>query len=103
MPKRANQLAEAAAADAVPKAKKKASVAEKKPKVARKGAVEGSGPSTKVKPNRRSEETIANILEYSVNTIYVYKMRIKAKALLPSDQFDHKIMDIKAVDLGNKQ
>ena len=26
-------------------------------------------------------ETIANILEYSVNTIYVYKMRIKAKAL----------------------
>lgn len=48
-------------------------------------------------------ETIANILEYSVNTIYVYKMRIKAKALVPSDQFDHKIMDIKAVDLVNKQ
>ena len=44
-------------------------------------------------------ETIANILEYSVNTIYVYKMRIKAKALVPSDQFDHKIMAIKAVDL----
>lgn len=43
-------------------------------------------------------ETIANILEYSVNTIYVYKMRIKAKALVPSDQFDHKIMAIKAVD-----
>lgn len=48
-------------------------------------------------------ETIANILEYSVNTIYVYKMRIKAKALVPSDQFDHKIMDIKAIDLVNKQ
>jgi len=47
-------------------------------------------------------ETIANILEYSVNTIYVYKMRIKAKALVPSDQFDHRIMDIKAVDLFNK-
>lgn len=43
-------------------------------------------------------ETIANILEYSVNTIYVYKMRIKAKALVPSDQFDHKVMAIKAVD-----
>lgn len=43
-------------------------------------------------------ETIANILEYSVNTIYVYKMRIKAKALVPSDQFDQKIMSIKAVD-----
>ena len=47
-------------------------------------------------------ETIANILEYSVNTIYVYKMRIKAKAIVPSDQFDHRIMDIKAVDLLNK-
>lgn len=47
-------------------------------------------------------ETIANILEYSVNTIYVYKMRIKAKALVPSDQFDHKIMAIKAVDVLNK-
>jgi len=47
-------------------------------------------------------ETIANILEYSVNTIYVYKMRIKAKALVPSDQFDQKIMDIKAVDVSNK-
>jgi hypothetical protein len=47
-------------------------------------------------------ETIANILEYSVNTIYVYKMRIKAKALVPSDQFDHKIMAIKAVELSVK-
>lgn len=45
-------------------------------------------------------ETIANILEYSVNTIYVYKMRIKAKSLVPGDQFDHRIMDIKAVDAG---
>jgi hypothetical protein len=47
-------------------------------------------------------ETIANILEYSVNTIYVYKMRIKAKALVPSEQFDHKIMDIKAVEVLDK-
>jgi hypothetical protein len=44
-------------------------------------------------------ETIANILEYSVNTIYVYKMRIKAKALVPSDEFDHRIMDIKAIEV----
>lgn len=43
-------------------------------------------------------ETIAKILEYSVNTIYVYKMRIKAKALNP-DLFEQRIMDIKAVDL----
>ncbi|MET3979367.1 DNA-binding CsgD family transcriptional regulator [Mucilaginibacter sp. UYP25] len=41
-------------------------------------------------------ETIAKILEYSVNTIYVYKMRIKAKAKNP-DQFEQCIMDIKAV------
>lgn len=47
-------------------------------------------------------ETIANILEYSVNTIYVYKMRIKAKALVQSEQFDQKIMSIKAVDLLNR-
>ncbi|MGZ3871336.1 MAG: DUF6377 domain-containing protein [Mucilaginibacter sp.] len=47
-------------------------------------------------------ETIANILEYSVNTIYVYKMRIKAKATVPSDQFDQKIMSIKAVELLNR-
>nr|WP_294947765.1 DUF6377 domain-containing protein [uncultured Mucilaginibacter sp.] len=42
-------------------------------------------------------DTIAKILEYSVNTIYVYKMRIKAKSKSP-DQFEHRIMDIKAVD-----
>lgn len=47
-------------------------------------------------------ETIANILEYSANTIYVYKMRIKAKAIVPSDQFDQKIMSIKAVEVLNK-
>jgi hypothetical protein len=41
-------------------------------------------------------ETIAKILEYSVNTIYVYKMRIKAKSKNP-EQFEQCIMDIKAV------
>ncbi len=43
-------------------------------------------------------QAIANILEYSVNTIYVYKMRIKAKAIVSSDQFDQKIMSVRAVD-----
>lgn len=47
-------------------------------------------------------ETIAKILEYSEKTIYVYKMRIKAKAIIPGDQFDHRIMQIKAVDTQNK-
>jgi hypothetical protein len=30
-------------------------------------------------------ETIAGILEYSANTIYVYKMRIKARLNMPAD------------------
>jgi hypothetical protein len=47
-------------------------------------------------------ETIASILEYSVNTVYVYKMRIKAKALIPGDQFDQKIMAIKAIETLGK-
>ncbi|MDB5109720.1 MAG: hypothetical protein JWR67_834, partial [Mucilaginibacter sp.] len=34
---------------------------------------------------------------YSEKTIYVYKMRIKAKAIDPVE-FDHHIMAIKAVD-----
>jgi len=46
-------------------------------------------------------ETIAKILEYSEKTIYVYKMRIKAKAIIPGDDFDHQIMAIKAVDPSN--
>jgi hypothetical protein len=46
-------------------------------------------------------ETIAKILEYSEKTIYVYKMRIKAKAIIPGDDFDHQIMAIKAVDASN--
>jgi hypothetical protein len=42
-------------------------------------------------------EAIATILEYSVNTIYVYKMRIKAKANVSGDEFDQVIMSVKAV------
>jgi hypothetical protein len=42
-------------------------------------------------------EKIAHILEYSVNTIYNYKARIKAKSLISNDEFEHAIMEIKAV------
>ena len=45
-----------------------------------------------------NNQAIANILEYSVNTIYVYKMRIKAKATVSGEQFDRTIMEVKAVD-----
>lgn len=43
-------------------------------------------------------QAIANILEYSEKTIYVYKMRLKAKALIHGDDFDARIMAIKAVE-----
>ncbi|MVN91716.1 DUF6377 domain-containing protein [Mucilaginibacter aquatilis] len=42
-------------------------------------------------------QAVANILEYTEKTIYVYKMRIKAKAKIHGDEFDHHIMSIKAV------
>lgn len=41
--------------------------------------------------------TIAAILEYSENTIYVYKMRIKAKSVVSGEEFDKSIMSVKAV------
>lgn len=41
-------------------------------------------------------EKIANILEYSVNTIYNYKARIKSKSKIPNDDFEAAILAIKA-------
>ncbi|MDB5133785.1 MAG: Transcriptional regulator [Mucilaginibacter sp.] len=41
-------------------------------------------------------EKIANILEYSVNTIYNYKARIKSKSKISNDDFEQAIMAIKA-------
>ncbi|RPD38564.1 DUF6377 domain-containing protein [Chitinophaga barathri] len=40
-------------------------------------------------------EKIARILEYSVNTIYAYKTRIRNKSTLPNDEFEDRIMQIK--------
>ncbi|MDQ3536352.1 MAG: DUF6377 domain-containing protein [Bacteroidota bacterium] len=42
-------------------------------------------------------EKIAKILGYSVNTIYSYKTKIKNKSLIPNEQFEQKIMDIKGL------
>jgi hypothetical protein len=42
-------------------------------------------------------EKIAQILEYSVNTIYAYKTRIKSKSIIPNDEFEARIMEIKSV------
>ena len=42
-------------------------------------------------------EKIAKILNYSVNTIYTYKTKVKSKSLLPNDEFEKKIMEIQTV------
>lgn len=42
-------------------------------------------------------EKIASFLNYSVNTIYAYKTKIKAKAARPSDQFKQKVLEIKSI------
>jgi hypothetical protein len=42
-------------------------------------------------------EKIASFLDYSVNTIYAYKTKIKSKANCPSDEFKRKILEIKSI------
>ena len=41
---------------------------------------------------------IAKILDYSVSTVYTYKMRIKSRAQVPAQDFEQKIMEIKFID-----
>lgn len=42
-------------------------------------------------------ETIAKILNYSVNTIYTYKTKVKNRSFVPNDEFEDRVMCIKAV------
>jgi len=42
-------------------------------------------------------EKIAKFLDYSVNTIYTYKTKLKHKAIVPRETFDDQIMAIKAL------
>ncbi|WP_276480160.1 DUF6377 domain-containing protein [Paraflavitalea pollutisoli] len=42
-------------------------------------------------------EKIARILEYSVNTINTYKTRIKNKSIVPNEDFEHRIMEIRSI------
>ncbi len=42
-------------------------------------------------------DQIARILEYSVNTIYAYKTKIKKRSLVPNEDFEDRIMTIKAL------
>lgn len=41
-------------------------------------------------------EQIAKILEYSVRTIYNYKTRVKNRSILSNEEFEQKVMEIKA-------
>ena len=40
-------------------------------------------------------EKISKILDYSVTTIYTYKTRIRSKSVVPNDEFDKRIMEIR--------
>jgi len=44
-------------------------------------------------------ESIARILQYSSKTVYVYKMRLKAKSIYPAAEFDQRLMQIQAVEM----
>ncbi|WP_241739214.1 DUF6377 domain-containing protein [Pontibacter beigongshangensis] len=41
-------------------------------------------------------EQIARILEYSVSTIYNYKTKVRNRSILPNEEFERRIMEIKA-------
>jgi len=42
-------------------------------------------------------DKIAQILEYSVNTIYAYKTRIKNRSMVPNDEFESRILEIQGI------
>ena len=41
-----------------------------------------------------NNEMIAAILEFTVNTVYTYRFRLRSKALVPADDFEQRIMGI---------
>lgn len=41
-------------------------------------------------------DRLANILGYSVNTIYAYKNRIKSQSMVPNNEFEDRVMDIQS-------
>jgi len=42
-------------------------------------------------------EKIARILDYSVTTIYTYKTRLRNKSIVPNEEFEKRIMAIRAI------
>ncbi len=45
----------------------------------------------------KENEKIAEILEYSIKSIYAYKTRIRARAKVGKDEFDQRIMEIPSI------
>jgi hypothetical protein len=45
----------------------------------------------------RENEKIAEILEYSIKSIYAYKTKIRNRSKVPKEEFDKKIMSIKSL------
>ncbi len=45
----------------------------------------------------KENEKIAEILEYSVKSIYAYKTKIRNRSKVPKDEFDKKVMNIKSL------
>ncbi|PRY11643.1 hypothetical protein CLV24_11089 [Pontibacter ummariensis] len=43
-------------------------------------------------------EQIAKILEYSVRTIYNYKTKVKNRSIISNDEFEQKVMEIRAIE-----
>lgn len=45
----------------------------------------------------KENEKIAEILEYSVKSIYAYKTKIRNRSKMPKEEFDKKVMEIKSI------
>lgn len=45
----------------------------------------------------KENEKIAEILEYSVKSIYAYKTKIRNRSKYPKEEFERKVMDIKSI------
>lgn len=45
----------------------------------------------------KENEKIADILEYSIKSIYAYKTKIRNKASVPKEEFDKRVMEIKSI------
>ncbi len=48
-------------------------------------------------------EKIADILNYSINTIYSYKTKMRNKAIIPKDEFDKKITQMTTLNYQNNE